>query len=225
MKVGKLLYSMNDISDSYITEYAKKNERTSNKKPQFIKSLGIIAACLALAIICTPALIHIFTPAEIEDPKAGVHHDFESYAELCDVLPDENILTNIPNSDSAEITSYGVCPEGTTDLTDINNYSYLFVNASYSDNTGVAIICTLNAEMTLQEYCDDSLRYPQERTQRITVANTEAYYSYYFDEPYGKEKVRINEVAFSVDGDLYEIRSNTLSKENIIFFAEQLLTQ
>lgn len=223
MKVEELMYSMNDIKDSYIVEYAKKAKERKTKTSHFAKIWGVVAACLAFVLICTPALIPIFNSSEIENPKGGIQYDFSSFAELCEALPSDSILTNIPNREKAKIESYGICPEGTEDFTDIHNYSYLFINVLYNNNTGVAIDCTLNFERTLQEFIDDSRWQLQEGTEKLTVAGTEIYYIYYFDEPYGEEQIKINKIVFSVEDTLYEIRSDTLNKDSLIQYAEDML--
>ena len=76
MKAEKLIYSMNDIRDEYVTEYAEKVKSVTTKALHHFRTWGIIAACLALVIICVPTLIHIYNPSEIDDPKSGEQYDF-----------------------------------------------------------------------------------------------------------------------------------------------------
>ena len=51
---------MNDIKDYYVTEYVEKVRTIKAKAFHHFHTWSIVAACLALVIICTPALIHIF---------------------------------------------------------------------------------------------------------------------------------------------------------------------
>lgn len=116
MKAEKLIYSMNDIRDEYVTEYATKANAIKAKALHHFRTWGIIAACLVLIIICTPTLIHIFNPSGVDDPKSGEQYDFSSYSELCSVLPEGNIIADIPNSKGAsiniQIVSQGTLGEG-----------------------------------------------------------------------------------------------------------------
>lgn len=57
MKAEKLIYSMNDIRDEYVTEYAEKAKSVKTKALHHFRTWGIIAACLALVIICVPVIL------------------------------------------------------------------------------------------------------------------------------------------------------------------------
>lgn len=136
-----LMDSMNDIQNDYIIKYAEKAKTAKSKPAHLIRTWCVAAACLAVILICASTLFHAFTLSGAEDPKTGVNYYFSSYDELCEILPDGSIMANIPNRENAEIEIRGVCPEGTRDFSDINNFSYLDIDVSYDDNTGVAISC------------------------------------------------------------------------------------
>lgn len=182
-----------------------------------------IAACLALAIMFAPALIHIFTPSEIDDPKSGAQYNFRSYSELCSVLPNENIITNIPNSEHAKIEAYAVCPETTTDFADYNNYSYLFVDVSYDEGTGVTIVCTFRSEETAKEYVENTpLKFPPDNTGKTTVSNCDVYYTNYYIEHEGNN-INVHHAVFSIDGCFYELTSDFLDQDALIQYIEDML--
>ena len=219
MTADKIIYSMNDIKDDYVNEYAEKARTVRTRSSRRIRTWGIVAACLALVIICTPALIHIFAPSGIDDPKSGVRYEFSSYSELCRVLPGGNIFANIPNSKEADITAYAECPEGTTDFADHNNYSYLGVDISYDDGTGVSIFCTVKSEKTAKEDVDsEPMHYPPEKVDMTTVSGCDIYYT---GPENGADKVNIAE--FSLDGSLYEFSSVTFSQEELIQYISNML--
>lgn len=219
MKAEKMLYSMNDIRDEYITEYAKKAKAVKSTALHHFRTWGIIAACLALVIICTPALIHIFNPSGIDDPRSGEQYDFSGYSELCSVLPDGNIIANVPNSKNAKIEAYAICPEGTTDFTDYNNYSYLNVDVSYDDGTGVNIFCTVKSEMAAKEYVESKpAAFPSEKTNVVTVENCEVYYTDF------KDDIRKGiKAVFSINGSLYDLTTDSFDHEELIQYIEDML--
>ena len=219
MKVEKIFYSMNDINDDYVIEYAEKEKPTKVKTFHFLRTWGIIAACLALVIIVTPALIHIFTPSEIEDPRAGARYEFSNYSELCSVLPNGNILANVPNSKDAYISAYVECPEGTTDFSDYSNYSYLNVDVSYDNGTGVSIFCVVKSEKTAKEDIESKpLLSKSANVSMTTISDYDVYYGSYDNVV---DKVNIAE--FSFDGSLYEFSTATLSQDELIQYISDML--
>ncbi len=219
MKVEKIFYSINDIKDDYVIEYAEKERDTKVKIVHALRTWGVIAACLALVIIVTPTLIHIFTPSEIEDPRAGARYEFSNYSELCSVLPNGNILANVPNSKDAYISAYVECPEGTTDFSDYSNYSYLNVDVSYDNGTGVSIFCVVKSEKTAKEDIENKpLLSTTANVSMTTISDYDVYYGSYEN---GVDKVNIAE--FSCDGSLYEFSTVTYSQEELIQYISDML--
>ena len=64
------------------------------------------------------------------------------------------MIAHIPDSESAKIEAYAIYPAGTSDFSDYNNYSYLSVDISYGNGTGINIFCTVKSEMTAKEYVE-----------------------------------------------------------------------
>ena len=219
MKTEKIINSMNDIKDDYIIEYAEKEMGTKVKIVHALRTWGVIAACLALVIIATPTLIHIFTPSEIEDPRAGARYEFSNYSELCSVLPDDNIIANIPNSKEANISASVESPEGTTDFSDYSNYSYLNVDVSYDNGTGASIFCVVKSEKTAKEDIESKpLLSKSANVSMTTISDYDIYYGSYDN---GVDKVNIAE--FSFDGSLYEFSTATLSQDELIQYISDML--
>lgn len=134
-------------------------------------------------------------------------------------MPDWNIIANIPNSKGATINAYVICPEGTTDFTDYNNYSYLNVDVSYQDGTGVNIFCEIRSEKTAKEEIDSKhLKYPSEEVSMTTVSNCDIYYLSYDN---GSDNVNI--AVFSVEGSLYELSTTTFRQEELIRYIDDML--
>lgn len=219
MRAEKIFYSINDINDDYVIEYAEKEKPTKVKTFHFLRTWGIIAACLALVIMVTPTLVHIFTPSEIDDPRAGARYEFSNYSELCSVLPDGNILTNVPNSKDADISAYVECPEGTTGFSDYSDYSYLNVDVSYDNGTGVSIFCVVKSEKTAKE--DIESKPLLSASANVSVTTISDYDIYYGSYDNGVDKVNIAE--FSFDGSLYEFSTATLSQEELIQYISDML--
>ena len=219
MRAEKIIYSMNDIKDDYIIEYAEKEKSTKVKTFHFLRTWGIIAACLAVIIIFTPTLIHLFTPSEIDDPRAGARYEFSNYSELCSVLPDGNILANVPNSKHADISAYVECPEETTDFSDYSDYSYLNVDVSYDNGTGVNIFCVVKSEKTAKE--DIESKPLLSASANVSVTTISDHYIYYGSYDNGVDKVNIAE--FSLGDSLYEFSTVTFSQEELIQYIIDML--
>lgn len=219
MRAEKIIYSMNDIKDDYIIEYAEKEKATKVKTFHFLRTWGIIAACLALMIIFIPTLLHPFRPSEIDDPRAGARYEFNNYNELCGILPEGNIIANVPNSKEADISAYVECPEGTTDFSDYSDYSYLNVDVSYDNGTGVSIFCVVKSEKTAKEDIENKpLLSTTANVSMTTISDYDVYYGSYEN---GVDKVNIAE--FSCDGSLYEFSTVTYSQEELIQYISDML--
>lgn len=219
MKAEKIFCAMNDIKDEYVVEYAKKEKAVVPKTFFQLRAWRIIAACFVLVIICTPAIVHIFNPSEFDDPKAGAHYEFGSYSELCNALPDGNILAKIPNSKEATISANVECPDGTTNFAEYANYSYLNIDISYNNSTGVSIFCVINSEKTAKDEIENKiLKYPSEEIGTTTISGCDIYYTSYEN---GIDKVNI--ATFSYDGDLFEFTTVTFSQEELIQYIGDML--
>lgn len=219
MKAEEIIVSMNDIKDDYVAEYAEKARTAKAEALCRFRTWGIVAACLALVFLCTPALIHIFNPSGIDDPQAGARYEFGSYTELCSALPEGNVIAKIPDGAGANISAYVECPEGTTDFADYNNYSYLAVDVSYDDGTGVSIFSVVKSEKTAKEDIDSKpLSYPPEKVSMTTVSGCDIYYTGYDN---GTDKVNV--AVFSIDGSLYKISTVALSPEELIRYIGDML--
>ena len=219
MKVEKIFYSMNDIKDDYVTEYAEKTRSAKVKAFRLFRTWGIVAACLALVIMFTPTLIHIFTPSEIDDPGSGARYEFSGYSELCSVLPEGDIIANIPNSKEANISAYVECPEGTTDFADYSNYSYLNVDVSYDDGTGVNIFCVVKSKKTAKEDVESKpILSTSANISMTTISDCDIYYGSYEN---GVDKV--NTAEFLLDGSLYAFSTTTFSQEELIQYISDML--
>ncbi len=119
--------AMRDIDPQLILDAAPDIPQKKKANRTWAKWTSL-AACLALVIMCVPALIHIFNPSRVDDPAYETEHYFGSYSELCGVLPNGNIVTNIPNSENATIKSYAVFEDvqigDGVDFNDYRNFSY-----------------------------------------------------------------------------------------------------
>ena len=217
-----LLQAMGRIDPKLIADAAPDVEQKKPTNKRWIK-WGALAACLALIIMFTPTLIHIFTPSEIDDPNSGSQYNFISYSELCTILPEENIITNIPNSKNAKIEAYVICPKETTDYTDYNNYSYLFVDVSYDEGTSINIICTFKSGKTAKEYVEGApFQFPSDNTNVVTISNCDVYYTnYYIEDDSGS--IKVYNAVFSIDDCLYELTSDSLEQDALIKYIEEIL--
>lgn len=184
----------------------------------------IVVACLILVIICTPTLIHILNPSGIDDPRSGSRYEFSSYSELCSVLPEGSIIANIPNSKEANINAYVECPDGTTNFTDYNKFSYLNVDISYDDSTGVSIFCIVKSEKTAKEDIGrKSTLFLSKKVNMVTISDYDIYYISYEDASHENGIVEINIAEVSIDGSLYKFSTTTFSQKELIQYIIDML--
>lgn len=214
--------SMRDIDTQLILDAAPDMPQKKKVNRTWVKRISL-AACLALVIMCVPTMIHIFSPSEIGDPKAGVQYEFSDYSELYCALPAENIIANIPNSKGAMISAYVICPEGTTDYANYDNYSYLNVDVSYTDSTGVNIYCTFKSEKSTKEYVESKpLTYPPNSTSVTTVCGYDVYCADHWVENEGNN-VRVYTAVLSINDTLYEFTSDSLEQDALLRYIEDML--
>lgn len=224
MKTEKIICSMNGIKDEYVIEYAERTKIVKAKAYGHFRAWGVAAACLAILIICAPVLTHIFNHSGYDDPGSGARYEFGSYSELCSVLPEESIIKNVPNSKEADISAYAECPEGTTDFTDYNNYSYLNVDISYDDGAGVNIFCVVKSEKTAKEDVDSKpILFPPEKVSLVTVSDCDIYYTGYEDVSQENGIAEVNIAEFSIDGSLYKFSTTSFSREELIQYIKDML--
>lgn len=218
--------SMRDIDPQLILDAAPDMPQKKKSKTVWIKRTSL-AACFLLVIMCVPALIHIFNPPEVDDPTYETVHYFGGYSELCSVLPNESIVANIPDSENATIKSYAVFEDvqigDGTDFNDYRNFSYLNVDVSYIDGTGVNIYCTFKSEKTTKEYVESKpLTYPPDSTSVTTVYGYDVYCADYWVENEGNT-VRAYTAVLSIDDTLYEFTSDTLEQDALLRYIEDML--
>lgn len=214
--------SMRDIDTQLILDASPDISQKKKSNRTWVKWTSL-AACFLLVILSVPTLIHIFSPSEIDDPKAGVQYEFSDYSELYHALPTRNIITNIPNSKDAIISAYVICPEDTTDFTNHDNYSYLNVDISYTDGTGVNIYCTLKSEKNTKEYVESKpLTYPPDSTSVTTVCGYDVYCADHWVENEGNN-VQVYTAVLSIDDTMYEFTSDSLEQSALIEYIEDML--
>lgn len=226
MTSKNIFRSMRDIDPQLILDAAPDMPQKKKVNRTWVKWTSL-AACLALVIMCVPALIHIFNPSEVDDPAYETEHYFGSYAELCEVLPSDSIVANIPNSENATIKSYAVFMDvqigDGVDFNDYRNFSYLNVDVSYTDGTGVNIYCTFKSEINTKEYVESKpLTYPPDSTSVTTVYGYDVYCADYWVENEGSN-VQVYTAVLSINDTLYEFTSDTLEQGALIRYIEDML--
>lgn len=218
--------SMRDIDPQLILDAAPDAPQKKKVNRTWVKWTSL-AACLALIIMSVPALIHIFNPSEVDDPAYKTEHYFGSYAELCEVLPSDSIVANIPNSENATIESYAVF-EGDqigdgVDFNDYRNFSYLNVDVSYTDGTGVNVYCTFKSGKSTKEYVESKpLTYPPDSTSVTTVCGYDVYCADHWVENEGNN-VQVYTAVLSMDDTLYEFTSDSFEQNALLRYIEDML--
>ncbi|MBE5949578.1 MAG: hypothetical protein E7261_11225 [Lachnospiraceae bacterium] len=218
MTVEQLIYSVNEIDDCYINEYA---EAASVKKNNsfWVEIIGF--ACLVL-VFCIPALLIPKSGAEYFEVET---HSFTSYAEMCELLPEGHILSNIPDAKSARIRSEGGCKEAVTDFSELENYIYLRTYVIYEDSA-VNISYTKDTEKTA-ESAFNSFVYADKEINRTIINGVEVLYCYldgtgngFINTPSSHWVVR-----FSVDNDLYELELYSFDEERMLDYIGRIMEQ
>ena len=218
MTAEQIINSINDIDDCYINEYA---EAQPVKKINVFWAEIIGFACLIL-VFCIPTLLmHIFK-CGASYPEVEIH-SFTSYIEMCELLPEGHILSNIPDTESAKIRCEGGYRETTTDLSDIENYVYLRTYVIYEDST-VNISYTKDTEKTAESAFNSSL-YADEEIKSTIINGVEVLYCYldstgsgFINTPSSHWVAR-----FSLDKDLYEFELYSFDEEGMIDYMERIM--
>lgn len=221
MRVDNFIYSMNDIKDCYILEYVETATENRNKIVSIWKYLTPIVACFIMFLGITSVLIWHFGKAEIDDPKVAFDYEFNNYDELCDMLPEGHILTNIPNRESAQIVCSASYFDTTADIMDYSKCSYVSIDMSYEDNSGVSIWCEVNPEKTTQEYVRmRPLEFLPDKTKKVMIKDTEVFYTF-------QDDTTMYIAAFTVENNLYSLSFSPQSyeAEDVIAFIEEFLTK
>lgn len=218
--------SMRDIDLQLILDAAPDLPQAKETNRTWVKWTSLVA-CLALIIMCVPTLIHIFGPSEADDPAYATVVYFSSYSELCAVLPRENMATNIPNSKNATIESYVTCNDVVvgdgTDLNDYRNYSYLNIDVSYADGTGVNIYCKFKSKKSTKEYVESKpLTYPPGGTNITTVEGYDIYSTNYSVEQENSD-VKVFRAVFSIDDTLYEFTSDSMEQDALVAYIKDMV--
>ena len=218
MTAEQIINSINDIDDCYINEYV---EAQPVKKNNIFWAEIIGFACLVL-VFCIPTLLmHIFkSGASYREVET---HLFTSYIEMCELLPEGHILSNIPDTESARIRCEGGYRENTTDLSDLENYVYLRTYVIYEDST-VNIFYTKDTEKTAESAFNSSL-YADEKIKRTIINGVEVLYCYldstgsgFINTPSSHWVAR-----FSLDKDLYEFELYSFDEEGMIDYIGRII--
>lgn len=220
MTAEQIINSINDIDDCYINEYA---EAQPVKKINGFWAEIIGFACLIL-VFCIPTLLmHIFKCRSLY-PEVETH-SFTSYVEMCALLPEGHILSNIPDAENAKIRCEGGYKEAVTDYSELENYVYLRTYVIYEDSA-VNISYTKDTEKTAESAFNSSL-YADEEIKRTVINGVEVLYCYldstgsgFINTPSSHWLAR-----FSLDKDLYELELYSFDEERMINYIGRIMEQ
>lgn len=226
MTSENIFRSMRDIDPQLIVDAAPDMPQKKNSNRTWVKWTSL-AACFLLVIMCVPTLIHIFNPSRADDPAYETEHYFGSYAEVCEVLPSDSIVAKIPNSENATIKSYAVFMDvqigDGVDFNDYRNFSYLNMDVSYTDGTGVNIYCTFKSGKSTKEYVESKpLTYPPDSTSVTTVCGYDVYCADHWVENEGNN-VQVYTAVLLIDDTMYEFTSDSLEQDALLRYIEDML--
>lgn len=218
MTAEQLINSVNNIDDCYIREYA---EAAPVKKNNIFWAEIIGFACLIL-IFCIPVLlIH----------KSGGEHfevetySFTSYIEMCELLPEGHILSDIPDAENAKIRCEGGYKEAVTDFSELEDYIYLRTYV-ICENSAVNISYTKDTEKTAERAFNSSV-YTDEEIKSTIINGVEVLYCYldstgsgFINTPSSHWVAR-----FSLGKDLYEFELYSFDEERMIEYIGRILGQ
>ena len=216
MTAEQLINSLNDIDDCYINEYAEA-QPVKKINSFWIDIIGF--ACLIL-IFCIPALLIPKSGGEYFEVET---HSFTSYVEMCELLPEGHILSNIPDAESAKIRCEGGYKEAVTDFSELGDYIYLRTYVIYENST-VNISYTKDAEKTAESAFNSSL-YADEEIKSTIINGVEVLYCYldstgsgFINTPSSHWVAR-----FSVDKDLYELELYSFDEEGMLDYIDRIM--
>lgn len=213
MSVDRLIYALTDIKEEFIAEYiqyqAKKQHTT------VIKRIVAVAACVAL-IACSFYLGR----SESEDIKGGDWHNFSSYEEFCEMLPDGHLMEYLPNENNINISCSGCINYNATDYARYEEYWYLSVDVEYDNLGGVNVFHTRDYWKTTNEVANVARAgFPQENSFTKVIAGIEVLFMY-------REGVdgKFDWLAeFSNGDDLYQVTTYALDNQLLLAFLTEWL--
>ncbi len=218
MTAEQLIDSVNDIDDCYIREYAEA-QPVKKINGFWVEIIGF--ACLILVFCIPTILMHIFKSGS-SYPKVETH-SFTSYVEMCGLLPEGHILSDIPDAENAKIRCEGGYRETTTDLSELENYVYLRTYVIYEESA-VNISYTKDTEKTAESAFKSSL-YADEEIKRTIINGVEVLYCYldstgsgFINTPSSHWLAR-----FSLDKDLYEFELYSFDEERMIDYIGRIM--
>ena len=216
MTAEQLINSVNDIDDCYINEYVEADP-VKKINSFWIDIIGF--ACLIL-IFCIPALLIPKSGGEYFEVET---HSFTSYAQMCELLPEGHILSNIPDAENAKIRCEGGYKEAVTDFSELGDYIYLRTYVIYENST-VNISYTKDTGKTAESAFNSSL-YADEEIKRTSIKAVEVLYCYldstgsgFINTPSSHWVAR-----FSVDKDLYELELYSFDEERMIDYIGRII--
>mgnify|MGYP003293286679 FL=1 len=215
MTAEQLINSVNDIDDCYINEYVEA-EPVKKINSFWIDIIGF--ACLIL-IFCIPALLIPKSGGEYFEVET---HSFTSYVEMCELLPEGHILSDIPDAENAKIICEGGYKETVTDFSELEDYVYLRTYVIYEDSA-VTISYTKDTEKTA-ESAFNSFVYADEEIKRTIINGIEVLYCY-LDGTGSAVNITSPHwvVRFSVDKNLYEFKLYSFEEESMIDYIGRIM--
>ncbi|MGN1155968.1 MAG: hypothetical protein ACI4TK_07310 [Agathobacter sp.] len=221
MKAESFIQILNDIPDAYIDEYGELQENRQRKKNY--RGWGILAACLAVCILLfVPTISHLMNKAQIEDPRGGFTHSFSSYGELCEILPEESILRNIPTEKYTITECKGTCLYNSDgDVSKYENYSYLYIVMRCKDTGESVQIKFVPAYHETAEYYRATRMSdcPKEYYGFTTICDTDIYLA----KTQNADHTLTSCAIWEIGTDIYEVKSGFGEQEPLITLIEELL--
>ncbi len=220
MNANKLLYDINDIDDAYVIEYAERSEALKARLVRRrIRTWSTLAACLVLIVLCMPLMINMIQSARFRSQDVDTVIRFESFPELCKVLPEDSALLNIPDVRNAKISAKLYCPKGTKKIEDFETVKMIDLTVEYKKDVEVFFNCVFNEEIAAEEYVKESeLSFFPESVKQTVISGTEVF----FAEGTGPKAVK-SFAAFNYKGDLYKLWSFKLDIEELIAYVTAFL--
>lgn len=221
MKADALIYSMTDIRDNYVTEYAMKTSKVSRSHSSWKKWISV-AACFAVIISAASLMFAYFGRSAMDDPRGGIYYSFTDYAELCSILPEDHILQQLPLVESSTISCEGYYAEDATVPAAYADYYHIFVNTVNPDGLSARIHCEANLEMTMEDFIDSRkpFGFISKEVQTTTIEGQTIQYALM---EYSDGSNPFYQAVFAVSKDFYVISSSTTDQDAFLEFITDLL--
>lgn len=228
MKTDAIVAAISDIQEAYIVEYGQLTEKSKAKGG--IRRWLLYAACLAIVLGLSAIVVKVFPLSQGDTLRDGELYSFESYSEMCNILPGYHIFQQIPTAESSSVICLGYQREDNQTAPDLpagpiygyETYRSLEIIMTLPNSVEYNILCEVGVTMSMDEYV--LTRKPfAEANQNIFVENIYGHEIWYEQRNESGNSTEAYTAVFTDKGDFFIVSFNAVDKVDFLNHLEILL--